>query len=403
MPKKCLTQFQVQDALELSSRPRSQGSGCFLPSLAQEGFVSVSTVATDTEGFTTNSVDEVEGSGIGHPVMADPILVSDTITNETSTTTADIQDKEELDSSRLALTSNKWTSDGISKCTRGFFLKANCYNTHRAYSGIWKKFSHWYQKQMPVQDPEEYNVSNVLCFLMEHNRLSAQMLNSYRSAIASPEIALFFKAKKDTEVRIPTVKKLETWDINILILYIRKELSPSNILTLGQLQLKVILLVCINTMWRPRSDVGRIQWIDVQFTHTDGIPDNVWLHIRQPKETNTKNIQLGVIQEDLSVDHTLFLGYLEVDTKPTTSVQPSTVGKWVQTAMEKTGVDRRYKPHSLRSATSRKAVMLGVSIDQVKDHANWSRNSNTFEKFYYKPPRRCLRSMRIQQSIFFEC
>ena len=95
------------------------------------------------------------------------------------------------------------------------------------------------------------------------------------------------------------MKKLETWDINILILYIRKELSPSNILTLGQLQLKVILLVCINTMWRPRSDVGRIQWIDVQFTHTDGIPDNVWLHIRQPKETNTKNIQLGVIQEDL--------------------------------------------------------------------------------------------------------
>ncbi|KAG1251814.1 hypothetical protein G6F68_012085 [Rhizopus microsporus] len=132
-------------------------------------------------------------------------------------------------------------------------------------------------------------------------------------------------------------------------------------------------------MWRPRSDVGRIQWIDVQFTHTDGIPDNVWLHIRQPKETNTKNIQLGVIQEDLSVDHTLFLGYLEVDTKPTTSVQPSTVGKCVQTAMKKAGVDRRYKAHSLRSATSTKAVMLGASIDQIKDHANWSRNSNTFE------------------------
>jgi hypothetical protein len=142
-------------------------------------------VATDTKGLTTNSINEVEGSDIGHPVVADPILVSDTITNETSTTTADIQDKKELDSSRLALTSNKWTSDGISKCTQGFFLKANCYNTYRAYSGIWKKFFHWCQKQMPVQDPEEYNVSNVLCFLMEHNRLSAQTLNGYRSAIAS--------------------------------------------------------------------------------------------------------------------------------------------------------------------------------------------------------------------------
>jgi hypothetical protein len=145
------------------------------------------------------------------------------------------------------------------------------------------------------------------------------------------------------------------------------------------------------------------------------------LHIRQPKETNTKSIQLGVIQEEdqcfvrnlfrfmeltnqhrqhLAVDHTLFLGYLEVDTKPTTSVQASTVGKWIQTAMEKAGVDRRYKAHSLRSATSTKAVMLGASINQVKDHANWSRNSNTFEKFYYRSPRRRLRSTRIQQSIF---
>ncbi|KAG1319903.1 hypothetical protein G6F62_011605 [Rhizopus arrhizus] len=279
-------------------------------------------MATDTEGFTTNSVDEVEGSGIGHPMVADPILVSDTITNETSIATVDIQDKKELDSSHLALISNKWTSDGISKRTQEFFLKANRYNTHRAYNGIWKKFSHWCQKQMPVQNPEEYNVSNVLGFLMEHNRLSAQTLNGYRSAIASvysqlhpnqsslasqPEITRFFKAKKDTEVRIPTVDKLETWGINILILYIRKELSPSNILTLGQLQLKVILLMCINTMWRPRSDVGRIQWRDVQFTHTDGVPNSVWLHIRQPKETNTKSIQLGVIQEeDLCFVRTLF-------------------------------------------------------------------------------------------------
>ncbi|KAG1131776.1 hypothetical protein G6F37_014127 [Rhizopus arrhizus] len=130
-------------------------------------------------------------------------------------------------------------------------------------------------------------------------------------------------------------------------------------------------------MWRPRSDVGRIQWRDVQFTHTDGVPDSVWLHIRQPKETNTKSIQLGVIQEEelcfvrnlfrfmeltnqhrqhLAVDHTLFLGYLEVDAKPTTSVQASTVGKWIQTAMEKAGVDRRYKAHSLRSATSTKCL-----------------------------------------------
>ncbi|KAG1441793.1 hypothetical protein G6F46_013242 [Rhizopus delemar] len=86
---------------QLSSRPRRQSSGCFSPSLAQEGFVPISSMTTNTEDFTTNSDDEVEGSGIGHPMVADPILVSDTITNEISTTTADIQDKKGLDSSRL--------------------------------------------------------------------------------------------------------------------------------------------------------------------------------------------------------------------------------------------------------------------------------------------------------------
>ncbi|KAG0736779.1 hypothetical protein G6F62_009026 [Rhizopus arrhizus] len=253
-------------------------------------------MANDTKGFTTNSVDEVEGNGVGHPVIADPILIYDTITNETSTTVADIQDKEELDSSRLALISNK------------------------AYNGIWKKFSHWCQKQIPVQDPEEYNVSNVLGFLMEHNRLSTQTLNGYRSATASQE--------KDTEVRIPTMDKLETWDINILILYIRKELSPSTVLTLGQLQLKVILLMCINTMWRPRSDMGRIQWRDAQFTHTDGVPDSVRLHIRRPKKNQHQEYPTrsdprrrsrfrfmeltNQNRQHLAVDHTLFLRYLEV-------------------------------------------------------------------------------------------
>jgi hypothetical protein len=178
-------QRKTQDILELPSRPGSQSSRCFSSSLAQEGFIPVSTVATDTKGFTSNSFDEIEGRGIDHPMVANPILVSDTVTNEASTTTTDIQDKKELDSSRLAVISNKWTSDGINQRTQEFFLKTNRYSIHRAYNGTWKKFSHWCQKQMPVQDPEDYNVSNVLGFLMEYNRLRAETLNGYRSAIAS--------------------------------------------------------------------------------------------------------------------------------------------------------------------------------------------------------------------------
>ncbi|KAG1136642.1 hypothetical protein G6F37_011850 [Rhizopus arrhizus] len=68
--------------------------------------------------------------------------------------------------------------------------------------------------------------------------------------------------------------------------------------------------------------------------------------------------------------------------------------------MKKAGIDEAYKPHSIRSAVSTKAVMLGNSIERVKDHANWSQASNTFEKYYYKPSMKQHSSTKIQNSIF---
>jgi hypothetical protein len=60
------------------------------------------------------------------------------------------------------------------------------------------------------------------------------------------------------------------------------------------------------------------------------------------------------------------------------------------------GVDTAiYKAHSIRSASSTKAVEAGHSIQEVKDHANWSRNSNTMEKYYYKPTAQKAKSTEI--------
>jgi hypothetical protein len=54
--------------------------------------------------------------------------------------------------------------------------------------------------------------------------------------------------------------------------------------------------------------------------------------------------------------------------------------------MEEAGIDtNKFTVHSIRSASSTKAVTMGSEIDQVKMHANWSLKSNTFENYYYKP------------------
>ncbi|KAG0975580.1 hypothetical protein G6F28_012879 [Rhizopus arrhizus] len=215
----------------------------------------------------------------------------------------------------------------------------------------------------------------------------------------------------------------KTWDINLLIQFIKDKLSPTAELNLQQLQLKVILLTCIDTMGRPRSDVGRLQHRDVKFI-TSEMSNNlegVVLHIRTQKESQVKTSKLGLVDDKevclvstlfvfmhktkdcrvhLPEDHTLFLSYIQHQTKPPSSVRTATVGKWIHEAMKEAGVNPVFKAHSIRSASSTKAVMLGTPIDKVKEHANWSLKSNTFEKYYYKPHQRLHQSTAIQNSIF---
>ncbi|KAG1295637.1 hypothetical protein G6F64_013295 [Rhizopus arrhizus] len=241
-------------------------------------------------------------------------------------------------------------------------------------------------------------------------------------------IVQFFQAKKRQEVKLPSETSLETWDVKLLVDYICKELSPTDELTLYDLQQKTILLLCLHTMWRPRSDIGRIQHRDVHLKYdTDKKHlEGVTIHVREPKESQQKFTKLGLITDNtqqevcvvktlekfmqktadirksLPQEHSLFLTYLQDDKKDeeSKSAAPSTIANWIKTHMKKAGINEAYKPHSIRSAVSTKAVMLGNSIEKVKDHANWSQASNTFEKYYYKPTMKQHSSTKIQNSIF---
>lgn len=106
------------------------------------------------------------------------------------------------------------------------------------------------------------------------------------------------------------------------------------------------------------------------------------------------------LRSKLPENHTLFLAYI-FDASATKSVLPSTIANWVKKNMEEVGIDiRKYKAHSLRSAASTFAVQQGSSIQKIKQHANWSTRSDTFEKFYYKPFNSHSESSKISDSIF---
>lgn len=118
----------------------------------------------------------------------------------------------------------------------------------------------------------------------------------------------------------------------------------------------------------------------------------ITLHFRELKELHIKTTQLGILTDkslcptstllifkeksehlrvNLPKEHTFFLVYVEDPTK-VKSVRLTTVTNWNKENMKKADIDKSiYKAHSLRSASSTKAVQNGHSIQNVKQYVKF--------------------------------
>ncbi|CEI94586.1 hypothetical protein G6F70_003920 [Rhizopus microsporus] len=64
------------------------------------------------------------------------------------------------------------------------------------------------------------------------------------------------------------------------------------------------------------------------------------------------------------------------------TIKDKTVAQWNTNSLTAVGIDPdKFTAHSIRAATSTYAVQQGASIQEVKIHANWSLNAETFEKY----------------------
>ncbi|KAG1466195.1 hypothetical protein G6F56_004736 [Rhizopus delemar] len=227
----------------------------------------------------------------------------------------------------------------------------------------------------------------------------------------------FFAAKRRTDTRPPNFSQ----EIYEMI----KKWGLTETMDLQMLQQKTILLITMATMWRPRSDIGKLQHQDILFVQDDeGKLKGVTLKARAPKEIESKESKLGTIEETnicpvqtlwifcqktealgvkLPKNHTVFLANIlgEKNGEPAHSASPVTIANWVKDSLTKAGVDTAiFKAHSLRSASSTKALTNGASLNTVKLHANWSLKSDTLEKYYYKPGNQHERGRILTNSIF---
>ena len=86
--------------------------------------------------------------------------------------------------------------------------------------------------------------------------------------------------------------------------------------------------------------------------------------------------------EDLRVHcKQLFIGYL----KPFHPVSRSTISRWVKEVMKAAGINvAKFKPHGTRSASTSKASLCPLPLDQIMSAAGWTL-ATTFARFYNKP------------------
>ena len=181
--------------------------------------------------------------------------------------------QQNVDFSRLKIISAHNKSDGLDESGIQFLQHAHRRRIHQLYNRGWSLWTKWCQQQHPPVSPREYEPKNVLRFLVAHQYYSHQYLNVLRSSIASvfnvihkdkqplanqQLIQNFSTAKKKSEVKLPSKQETSTWDLNMLLQYLVCHFQDNDSLSLTQLQDNVILLLCISTMFRPRSDIDTL-------------------------------------------------------------------------------------------------------------------------------------------------
>ena len=213
-------------------------------------------------------------------------------------------------------------SEGLSSVEREFLNKAVAPSTRMNYDRYWKSWVEWCLVQSPPVNPLVRDPKSIVRFLLSRQQMKKKSLMVLRAALGSvfnfldpastplaeeKLIRQFFAAKRRTEFVMPRFHD-EIWDTDDVVTLLQAW-GPSEDLSLEKLQKKVVVLLCLATFWRPRSDIARIMWKDVhRHEDAEGNLQGMTLVARFCKETTGKASKLGVLENwNLCPTRNLFL------------------------------------------------------------------------------------------------
>lgn len=242
-----------------------------------------------------------------------------------------------------------------------------------------------------------------------HEGIAYKTMNTARSALSSLGIIIdnFVVGKHPIVVRFltgvfnmrpPKTRYTEIWDVGKVLHYL-KQLPAVEDLSLKMLTYKLVMLVALTQACRSQS-LGLLS-LENCIKNTDSyvLQYNSTLKQSKPgKSVPSVVLKRYTLDQKLCVVHTLteyinrtktlrgnnnalFISYL----KPHYAVTTSTISRWIRSVMFLAGIDiRKFKSHSVRSASTSKAKLCNIPVPEIMKVAGWS-SQETFAMYYNKP------------------
>ena len=228
------------------------------------------------------------------------------------------------------------------------------------------------------------------CYLLDH-----KLHNTPSTLSTHPFVNRYMKGVFNS--RTPTPKYSDTWDVKIVLDFI-KNWHPLTDLALKHVTYKLVMLLALTTGQRCQTlaslDTQTMTKTAEQFVFrlTDHMKQNRPGHVLSTVHVRRYH------QADLCVYQTLEHYLARTSTlrsssklfvsvvKPHGAVTTSTVSRWIKTLLSLSGIDTtKFQAHSTRVAVASKAS-ASLPTDVILKHVGWASDC-VFRKYYDKPIR----------------
>lgn len=294
----------------------------------------------------------------------------------------------------------------LSKRAREICESSLSSSTRKQYESNWKQYEVFCASRDVSAVPLTVELGIEFLTSLHDKGKSYSSVNTARSALSHfgvlahsltefgkhPLVGKFMKGVY--KLNPPSPRYDSTWDVNCALNHLKNLANDE--CTLKELAGKTATLIALCSGQR----VQTLAALDLDFSWSteNSIVFPIAAILKTSKPGRSFSVELSCFSHDLSIcPVTTLRAYLnrtaEIRSsrkvfvglqKPHAAVCAQTISRWLVDVLRESGLDRCFRAHSLRHASSSKAWSSDVGIDTILKTVGWT-NAKTFASFYRRP------------------